>query len=43
MAESKIDATERLRKEGCWEAASLFRDERRNEAVTTTIGIIRCD
>jgi hypothetical protein len=31
MTESKIVATDRLRKEGRWEAASLWRDEKRKQ------------
>ena len=31
MTESKIDATDRLRREGRWAAASKFRDEKRRE------------
>jgi hypothetical protein len=31
VAESRIEATDRLRREGRWEAASRFRDEKRRE------------
>jgi hypothetical protein len=31
MQESRIEATDRLRREGRWQAASTFRDEKRRE------------